>query len=200
MRVKTVIVVLLPVLFLLCSCATHQLTGLQRQSLETVYIDGEYKTIFRSVRTVFQNEGYSVEQSDLESGFIQFIGHIPEKNPKTAAALGILPGGGSFYVRSYGIGLVDLLLWPFSIIWDPLIAASKARHMKKEVKASVTLTEMGQQTEIRTGFYGIDSSKVSEYGIMLKRVYADVRKQTMMREGKSVNYEGTGKAPIFTKP
>ena len=64
MRVKTVIVVLLPVLFLLSSCA-HQLTGLQRQSLETVYIEGKYKTIFRSVRTVFQNEGYSVEPDEL---------------------------------------------------------------------------------------------------------------------------------------
>jgi hypothetical protein len=196
MKVKTVIIIL-PLLFLLSSCA-HQLTGLQRQSLETVYIDGEYKNIFRSVRTVFQNEGYSVEQSDLESGFIQFTTYIPEKNPKTAAALGILPGGGTFYVRAYAWGFFDLLLWPLSIIWDPAIAASKANQMKKEVKASVTLTEMGQQTEIRTGFYGINSKKVSEYGIMLKRVYADVRKQTMMREGKSVNYEGTGKAPIFS--
>ena len=194
MKVKTVITIL-PLLFLLCSCATSQLTGLQRQSLETVYIDGEYKNIFRSVRTVFQNEGYSVEQSDLESGFIQFITHIPIKNPKLAASLGILPGGGTFYVRAYAWGFFDLLLWPWSIAWDPLIAASKANNMKKEVKASVTLTEMGQETEIRTGFYGIDSKKVSEYGIMLKRVYADVRKQVMMREGRSAN---TGKTPVFS--
>jgi hypothetical protein len=54
---------------------------------------------------------------------------------------------------------------------------------------------MGQETEIRTGFYGIDSKKVSEYGIMLKRVYADVRKQVMMREGRSAN---TGKTPVFS--
>lgn len=45
---------------------------------------------------------------------------VEEKNPGAAAALGILPGGGSFYVREYGLGVVNLLLWPASILWDPL--------------------------------------------------------------------------------
>lgn len=45
---------------------------------------------------------------------------VEEKNPGAAAALGILPGGGSFYVREYGLGVVNLLLWPASILWDPM--------------------------------------------------------------------------------
>lgn len=45
---------------------------------------------------------------------------VEEKNPGAAAALGILPGGGSFYVHEYGLGVVNLLLWPTSILWDPL--------------------------------------------------------------------------------
>ncbi|MDX1803195.1 MAG: hypothetical protein R3292_03885 [Alcanivorax sp.] len=45
---------------------------------------------------------------------------IQEKNPTTAAALGILPGGGSFYTRNYGLGVVNLLLWPLSVLWDPM--------------------------------------------------------------------------------
>lgn len=45
---------------------------------------------------------------------------VEEKNPGAAAALGILPGFGSFYVREYGAGVVNLLLWPASILWDPL--------------------------------------------------------------------------------
>ena len=64
--------------------------------------------------------------------------------------------------------------------------------MKTEVKASATLTDVVKQTEVRTVFYGIDLGKVSEYGIVLKRIYAEVRRQAMVREGKSVNYEGTG--------
>ncbi|PVY76988.1 hypothetical protein C8D92_104221 [Tamilnaduibacter salinus] len=45
---------------------------------------------------------------------------IEEKNPGAAAALGLLPGGGSFYVREYGAGIVNLLFWPVSILWDPV--------------------------------------------------------------------------------
>ena len=45
---------------------------------------------------------------------------VEEKNPGAAAGLGILPGFGSFYVREYGAGVVNLLLWPASILWDPV--------------------------------------------------------------------------------
>ncbi len=45
---------------------------------------------------------------------------IEEKSPGAGAALGLLPGGGSFYGRSYGIGVVNLLFWPVSILWDPV--------------------------------------------------------------------------------
>lgn len=45
---------------------------------------------------------------------------VQEKNPALAAGLGILPGGGSFYGRSYGFGMVNLLFWPLSILWDPV--------------------------------------------------------------------------------
>jgi len=45
---------------------------------------------------------------------------VEEKNPGTAAGLGLLPGFGSFYVREYGAGIVNLLFWPASILWDPV--------------------------------------------------------------------------------
>ncbi len=45
---------------------------------------------------------------------------VEVKNPAVGAALGILPGGGSFYAREYGWGVVNLLMWPISIIWDPV--------------------------------------------------------------------------------
>jgi hypothetical protein len=44
---------------------------------------------------------------------------VQEKNPGAGAALGILPGGGSFYARSYGCGVLNLVLWPASVLWDP---------------------------------------------------------------------------------
>jgi len=45
---------------------------------------------------------------------------MEEKNPGAAAAFGLLPGGGSFYTRQYGLGVIDLLFWPLSILWDPI--------------------------------------------------------------------------------
>ncbi len=45
---------------------------------------------------------------------------IEEKNPSTGVALGFLPGGGSFYAREPGLGVVNLLMWPLSILWDPI--------------------------------------------------------------------------------
>jgi len=45
---------------------------------------------------------------------------VEEKNPGAAAALGLLPGGGSFYTGNIGPGVVNLLFWPLSILWDPI--------------------------------------------------------------------------------
>jgi hypothetical protein len=58
---------------------------------------------------------------------------VEEKKPKLAAALGFLPGGGSFYTRQWGMGVVDFLLWPASIIWDPFVGYSGAEAINYDV-------------------------------------------------------------------
>lgn len=45
---------------------------------------------------------------------------VKEKDPAVGAVLGILPGGGSFYTRNYGVGVCNFLLWPLSVLWDPV--------------------------------------------------------------------------------
>lgn len=52
---------------------------------------------------------------------------VEEKNPGLGAALGILPGGGSFYTGHYGIGFVNLLLWPISVFWEPINGYNASR-------------------------------------------------------------------------
>jgi hypothetical protein len=54
---------------------------------------------------------------------------VEEKNPGAAAALGILPGGGSFYAREPGIGVVNLLFWPLSVLWDPISGYEGAKSI-----------------------------------------------------------------------
>ncbi len=58
--------------------------------------------------------------------------HVKVKNPATAAILGLLPGGGSFYTGEIGLGIADLLLWPFSPIWDAPLAYSRAKEINME--------------------------------------------------------------------
>lgn len=54
------------------------------------------------------------------------------KDPAKAAVLGLLPGGGSFYTRDVGLGITDLLLWPFSPIWDMPLANKRATRLNKQ--------------------------------------------------------------------
>ena len=58
------------------------------------------------------------------------------KDAKLAATLSLLPGGGSFYTGSYGLGIVDLLLWPFSVIWEIPTSAAKA-HERNQLASGV---------------------------------------------------------------
>jgi hypothetical protein len=65
---------------------------------------------------------------------------VREKNPTSGAWLGLLPGGGSFYGRSPGMGVLDLLLWPLSVLWDPVVGF----ELSKKVNYDVTVAEMSR--------------------------------------------------------
>jgi hypothetical protein len=58
---------------------------------------------------------------------------VEEKNPGAGAALGILPGGGSFYVGEPGYGVLNLLLWPISIFWDPVSGYDGAQKINYDM-------------------------------------------------------------------
>jgi len=53
---------------------------------------------------------------------------VEEKNVAIAGVLGILPGGGSFYTEEYTFGVLNLLLWPASILWDPFSGINGAEQ------------------------------------------------------------------------
>ncbi len=77
---------------------------------------------------------------------------VQEKSPGAGAFLGILPGGGSFYARSYGCGVVNLLTWPLSVLWDPvsgyegsLAINYYATKVNVESKMSKDISELDDQ-------------------------------------------------------
>jgi len=64
--------------------------------------------------------------------------------------LGILPGGGSFYVGEPGLGIANLLFWPLSILWDPISGYEGSKvinyditkaHLRKKKEAEISLLD-----------------------------------------------------------
>lgn len=91
----------------------------------------------------------SIQKNELESYKSKGY-YVETKSTGTATALGLLPGGGSFYTENYGLGVVNLLLWPVSILWDPVSGHDGAeminyhatkQHMNRMKKQEVTVLE-----------------------------------------------------------
>ncbi|WP_206689723.1 gas vesicle protein GvpG [Aliarcobacter butzleri] len=82
--------------------------------------------------------------------------YVEEKSVGGAAALGILPGGGSFYTRNYGLGIVNLLFWPISVLWDPVSGAWGAESInyyatKEKVDKEKKFKIQGLERELEDG-------------------------------------------------
>jgi len=100
----------------------------------------------------------SVQKSELEAMRLSDSGvYVEEKNTGTATALGFLPGVGSFYTRQYALGVVDLLLWPLSIFWDPIAGYEGAQNInytlsKQRAKRMLTqeLADLESQLDSKT--------------------------------------------------
>lgn len=54
---------------------------------------------------------------------------VEEKSEGLAAGLNVLPGVGDFYNGNIGLGVVNLLFWPVSILWAPVGGASGAAEV-----------------------------------------------------------------------
>ena len=71
---------------------------------------------------------------------------IEEKSPGVGAALGILPGFGSFYAGEVGWGIVNLLLWPASVLWDPVSGYQGSKAINYD--ATLHSLKIKQENEI----------------------------------------------------
>ena len=70
---------------------------------------------------------------------------IEEKNPTAGAMLGILPGFGAFYARQPVVGVVDLLLWPVSVLWDPIVGYEGSKKINYEMTTAYLKREQEKQ-------------------------------------------------------
>lgn len=155
--------------FIILGCATtKKATGLQKQALETEYIEGKYDAIFKAIRTTFLNEGYTIKQSEIASGFILF------SKPYELTA----------QEEQQAVAGNCLAACPYTSCIGTKMQADTAKKGNTIIEVTVTIEDMREKSEIRTSFTQIPGMKTGEYGIFLKRIYADVRKQVMMKQNQ----------------
>lgn len=68
------------------------------------------------------------QQSELKEWQAQNL-EVKEKQPELAAVLNILPGIGDFYNGNVGLGVLNLLTWPLSVVWAPVGGATGASEV-----------------------------------------------------------------------
>ena len=84
-----------------------------------------------------------------------------EYRPGTAAALNVLPGFGDAYNEEWGAFAVNLLLWPFSIVWGIPEAAITAEN--KNIRTTVQYYTIGKgKGEFLIDFESIEAAVKKE--------------------------------------
>ncbi len=57
---------------------------------------------------------------------------VVEKRPETATVLAFILGFGAFHTNEPVLGVIDLLFWPISVLWEPWIAPKLANGINYE--------------------------------------------------------------------
>ena len=72
------------------------------------------------------------QTQDLKQWKEEGVDLVKKKDPATACGWGFVLGIGSFYNGDIGLGILDLLLWPLSIAWEPFIAPAHSNRINYE--------------------------------------------------------------------
>ena len=72
------------------------------------------------------------QQADMKQWKADGVDRVVVKDTEESSYYGLIFGIGSFYTREPVWGVVDLLLWPFSAAWDPMLAARNANRINYE--------------------------------------------------------------------
>ncbi len=97
---------------------------------------------------------------------------VEKKSPGTGAVLGLFLGMGSFYAEEPGYGIVNLLLWPFSILWDPISGSEGAKAINYHATKAKLDRDMREELRAIEERLATDEIEVKDY-ILLKRAIED---------------------------
>lgn len=120
----------------------------------------------------------SMQKNELEAYKSKGL-YIEEKSTGAAVGLGLLPGGGSFYTENYGLGVVNLLLWPASILWDPVSGHNGAEMINYHATKHAARMKMKQELTILER--ELEDGKIEkERFLVKKRAIEDLYNPEMM--------------------
>lgn len=69
---KIILTIFIGLTFLITGCtAVETITPLERAQMRTVTVDSEYRMTFKALMTTLENEGYTIENTDMDSGLIK---------------------------------------------------------------------------------------------------------------------------------
>lgn len=108
------------------------------------------------------------------------------KSEGLAAGLNVLPGFGDFYNGNTGLGVVNLLAWPLSILWAPVGGANGAEEVNYyESKAVISKLEKNKTESINHLLQAFTTQQISkEHYIFLNQKF----QQTDLSEFSKVKY------------
>lgn len=85
------------------------------------------------------------------------------KNEGLAAGLNVLPGIGDFYNGNIGLGVVNLLAWPFSVLWAPVGGATGAEEVNYyETKTVVSRFEKNKTESVNLLLHAFTSQQLTK--------------------------------------
>jgi hypothetical protein len=73
---------------------------------------------------------------------------VTEKSPAAAAMLGLLPGGGSYYVGDTSTAVKNFYLWPLSVLWDPVSGYQGAKAVNYKASLREIRNNRDQETAV----------------------------------------------------
>ncbi|OQA51977.1 MAG: hypothetical protein BWY44_00797 [Candidatus Omnitrophica bacterium ADurb.Bin292] len=164
----------LPIFLSLCliltGCASSgagsKYTAQQKQQLETNVLESSYDNAFNATRTVFLNEGLVLQQVDKSSGFINGTFDVKKSRVTGGRIIGTIFAT-LLAVVTFGLGLI-------------LIPFMYGDRGSDQFAITATLTKIDNQSvEIRLQTPLLEAQS-ENYGMALKRIFAEIQKQTMI--------------------
>lgn len=150
------------------SSSSQKYSGQQKQQLETSVIEGSYSNVFNATRTVFLNEGLILSAVDKDSGFIHATFAVAKSRVTGGRVIGTIF---TLILAVFTLGIALILL--------PFMYGSRG-NISHSITATFTeVDSINTEVRLQTPLLEIQSKN---YGIVLKRIFAEIKKQVMILE------------------